>query len=42
MEATHLYILWTNDNPITAEQMVFMYTINSLKYSWWDRVTLII
>ena len=20
----HLYVLWTNDNPVTAEKMVFM------------------
>ena len=39
---THLYVLWTNDNPITAEKMVFMYTINSLKHGWWEKVTLII
>ncbi|MBN2516505.1 MAG: DsrE family protein [Deltaproteobacteria bacterium] len=39
---THLYVLWTNDNPITAEKMVFMYTVNSLKHGWWEKVTLII
>jgi hypothetical protein len=38
----HLYLLWTNDNPITAEKMVFMYTINSLKNGWWEEVTLIV
>jgi hypothetical protein len=42
MEKTHLYVLWTNDNPITAEKMVFMYTINSLTHGWWEKVTLII
>jgi hypothetical protein len=42
MDKTHLYVLWTNDNPITAEKMVFMYTINSLKRGWWEKVTLII
>ena len=42
MEKTHLYVLWTNDNAITAEKMVFMYTINSLKRGWWEKVTLII
>jgi hypothetical protein len=42
MEKTHLYVLWTNDNPVTAENMVFMYTINSLKHGWWEKVTLII
>jgi hypothetical protein len=39
---THLYVLWTNDNPITAEKMVFMYTVNSLLKGWWEKVTLII
>ena len=42
MEKTHLYVLWTNDNPITAEKMVFMYTINSLVPGWWEKVTLIV
>lgn len=39
---THLYVLWTNGNPITAEKMVFMYTVNSLIHGWWEKVTLII
>jgi hypothetical protein len=38
----HLYVLWTNDNPVTAEKMVFMYTINSLLKGWWKKVTLIV
>ena len=38
----HLYILWTNGDPITAEKMVFMYGINSRLKGWWDKVTLII
>ena len=42
MNKTHLYVLWTNDNPITAEKMVFMYTVNSLIHGWWEKVTLII
>jgi hypothetical protein len=41
-EKTHLYVLWTNDNPLTAEKMVFMYTINSLLQGWWENVTLIV
>ena len=41
-EKTHLYVLWTNGDPITAEKMVFMYTINSLIHGWWEKVTLII
>jgi len=42
MDSTHLYVLWTNDNPITAEKMVFMYTKNSLFNAWWESVTIII
>ena len=37
-----LYILWTNDNVITAENMVFMYATNALVHGWWEEVTLII
>ena len=39
---SHLYLLWTNDNPITAEKMVFMYTTNSLRNGWWEKVTIIV
>jgi len=42
MDKTHLYVLWTSDNPVTAEKMVFMYAINSLVHGWWKKVTLII
>ena len=41
-EKGHLYVLWTNSDPITSEKMVFMYTINSLIHGWWDQVTLIV
>ncbi len=41
-EKTKLYILWTNDNLITAELMVFMYGINSKRKQWWKEVTIII
>lgn len=41
-ENTNLYIVWTNDNPITAEKMVFMYGINSKIRGWWENVTIII
>lgn len=41
-ENTALYILWTNDNPITAEKMVFMYGINSIIRGWWEKVTIIV
>jgi len=38
----HLYILWTDGDPITAEKMVFMYGVNSMRRGWWNKVTLII
>ena len=41
-EKTDLYILWTNDNPVTVEKMVFMYGINCLVKGWWEKVTIII
>lgn len=41
-QPSHLYVLWTNDNPVTAEKMVFMYTVNALIHGWWDKVTLIV
>lgn len=37
-----LYVLWTNDNPVTVEKMVFMYVHNAVKKGWWSNVTLII
>jgi hypothetical protein len=41
-EKDHLYVLWTNGDPVTAEKMVFMYGVNSRLRGWWDKVTLII
>ena len=41
-ENNHLYILWTNGDPITSEKMVFMYGINALRKKWWGKVTLIV
>jgi hypothetical protein len=40
--SNHLYILWTSADAITADKMVFMYGLNSLKRQWWDRVTIIV
>lgn len=37
-----LYILWTNDNIITTEKMVFMYGHNGFKKGWWDKITIIV
>ena len=42
MDKKHLYVLWTSGDPITAENMVFMYTINALLQGWWEEVTVII
>ncbi len=41
-EKNHLYVLWTNGDPITAEKMVYMYTINALKRGWWEKITIIV
>ena len=38
----HLYILWTNADPITAENMVFMYGTNALMKGWWEEVMIIV
>ena len=42
MSNDHLHILWTNDNPLTAENMVMLYAINAKKKNWWQDVTVII
>ncbi len=41
-EKKHLYVLWTSADPITADKMVLMYTINALAHGWWEEVTLVI
>lgn len=38
----HLYILWTNPDPLTAKLMVMMYATNSLLREWWEEVTVCI
>lgn len=42
MENNHLHLLWTNADPLTAEHMVLLYTENSIRQNWWDKVTVII
>ncbi len=37
-----LHILWTTDNLITSEHMVFMYATKSLEKKTWDEITIII
>jgi hypothetical protein len=41
-EENTLYILWTSDNVITAEKMVFMYAVNAKLHGWWENVTLVV
>lgn len=41
-EEEHLYILWTNADPISARHMVMMYATNSMLHGWWKAVTVII
>jgi len=38
----HLVIVWTSDDPYTAERMVLMYAHASKTAGWFDEVTLII
>lgn len=42
MDNSRLHILWTNDNPVTAELMVMMYVTNTMKLEKWKRITVII
>lgn len=42
MENNHLYILWTNADPISAEHMVMMYSKHAVLRNWWEKVTVII
>jgi len=42
MNKNKLNILWTNDNLITSEKMVFMYGVNAKKKQWWDEITIIL
>lgn len=37
-----LTILWTNGDPVTAEYMVLMYAVNSIKNSWWKKVEIVV
>ena len=37
-----LVIVWTSDDPYTAERMVLMYAHASKNYGWFEEVTLII
>jgi hypothetical protein len=37
-----LVVLWTSGDKEVATKMVFMYTLNAKKKSWWNAVTLIV
>ena len=41
-EKNRLHILWTNADPVTSENMVFMYGINGKRRGWWEEVTIIV
>ena len=38
----HLFVLWTNADPVVANEMVFMYTENSMKFNMWEKITVIV
>ncbi|MCL4384789.1 MAG: DsrE family protein [Actinobacteria bacterium] len=37
-----LVIIWSSGDREVALKMVFMYTLNSKLYNWWDDITLIV
>lgn len=39
---SHLYIVWTTDNPVTAMNMITTYGGNSMKNGWWEEVTIVL
>ncbi len=41
-ESEKLVVLWTSGDAEVAENMVFMYTYNSVRFEWWKDVTLLI
>ncbi|MFB6132561.1 MAG: DsrE family protein [Halanaeroarchaeum sp.] len=41
-EADELVVLWTSGDKEVAENMVFMYTLNSALNEWWDSVRMIV
>lgn len=38
----HLFILWTNADPVVAHEMVFMYAKNAKKNELWEKMTIIV
>jgi hypothetical protein len=41
-EKEQLVVVWTSGDREVAEKMVFMYTYNAKKYSWWEDITLLV
>ena len=41
-DQTKLVVIWTSGDREVALKMVFMYTLNSRKYGWWDAVRLVV
>ncbi len=37
-----LYILWTTNDPLTVQHMIFMYADYSLRNHWWEHVHIIV
>jgi hypothetical protein len=37
-----LVVLWTSGDREVALKMVFMYTLNSKKFGWWEDITLVV
>ncbi len=42
MSDDELVVLWTSGDKELAENMVFMYTLNSAKNGWWDEIKFVI
>jgi hypothetical protein len=41
-EPSKLAVIWSSADPEVAKTMVFMYSHNACKYSWWEYVTLVV
>ena len=37
-----LLVLWTSGERETALNMVFMYTVNAMRFEWWGAVTVLV
>ncbi len=37
-----LNVLWTTAELVTVENMLCMYTVNSIKNGWWDAINVVI